>query len=243
MGQPKGCIPHNYRSLVGLKFSRLLVIARVPNTPRGQSRWLCKCECGKEHIVVGSDLNKGHTKSCGCLELEVTSKRSVKDMIGMRFGYYVVISRVPKDPSERRQKQAKWLCRCDCGTERTIKGNSLRTGNSKSCGCKTSVLITRANTKHGHSKGRYVSEYTTWCGMRQRCQNKNSSNYKDYGGRGIKVCDRWSNYQAFLEDVGRKPPGTSLDRIDVNKGYEPGNVRWATAHEQALNKRKRLTCR
>ena len=135
---------------------------------------------------------------------------------------------------------ATWLCRCDCGNEVVVIGNNLKK-EAFSCGCFQKEMAKRAKTTHGkaHSKLHYV-----WVAMKQRCFNPKVKNFKDYGGRGITVCDEWKNdFQAFCDYVSKLPhfgeDGYSLDRINNDGNYEPGNVRWATRTEQNQNRRKR----
>lgn len=128
-----------------------------------------------------------------------------------------------------------FICRCVCGKEVTVKFSNLTSGNSKSCGCRRGESHGEGNHRHGHM----TTEYKIWCRMKDRCLNPKDAAYENYGGRGIAVCERWRlSFTAFLADVGRRPSKKySLDRIDNDKGYEPGNVRWATRQEQAKNSR------
>lgn len=133
-----------------------------------------------------------------------------------------------------------WLCFCDCGGFAVVEATSLASGRSRSCGCKQSaVTIDRNLAMATHGESRRTIEYGAWTAMKARCNNPKYPKYHLYGGRGIRVCDRWANsYEAFLSDMGRRPADkTSLDRINGEKGYDPGNCRWADDFEQNRNRR------
>lgn len=135
-------------------------------------------------------------------------------------------------------KIRKFECRCDCGNLIVVKLNHLRNGNTKSCGCLNDEKRTQPKKiKHYESNHKRTVEYYTWISMKQRCYNSKAKNFKRYGGRGINVCDRWLNsFEYFLEDMGRRPIGHSIDRINNNSNYEPTNCKWSTVIEQANNK-------
>lgn len=162
---------------------------------------------------------------------------NTKDISGKRFGRLLIIG-VSHSEKRARLKGTVlyWKCKCDCGNEVIISGPNLNKGDSHSCGCYHSDLLIAANTKHGFCG---TSEYDIWNGMKQRCENPNSRGYKNYGGRGITVCQEWiESFDAFYAYMGPRPTNLSIDRINNDGNYEPGNCRWATAKEQAQNTRR-----
>ena len=175
MTTPRKNVPR--RDLTGTVFGRLTVLGFSYFNWNRVSYWRCRCECGKERVVDVSSLNKGHTRSCGCLAVDH---------------------------------------------------------------CRASAIARRQG---GIIDGKVTKTYAAWQAMRDRCNNPNIRCWKNYGGRGIKVCPEWTNFKVFLRDMGEAPVGQSLDRIDNDLGYFAANCRWADRHTQNMNRRKSTHCR
>ena len=156
------------------------------------------------------------------------------DLSGMVFGRLTVIRRNGSD----KKGQSMFLCQCSCGEQTTAQGYSIKTGDTKSCGClKKEVVAAGANTRHGMYG---TPTYKSWASMMDRCGNPKHLHYDNYGGRGIKVCLQWQTFAGFYKDMGVRPEGTSLDRTRSNEDYSPVNCKWSTRLEQGRNVRSNV---
>lgn len=186
---------------------------------------------GVKKKTMEKRLRKNNYDLSKCLSKPVN--HNFKDINGKVFGRWTVL----RLDEESKGKVARWVCRCECGTEQSVVGSSLRNGKSESCGC----LVRENNTVHGHARktGDKSRTYATYKSMVQRCTNPEATGYSEYGGRGIDVCSRWlKSFEHFLEDMGERPHNRTLDRIDNDLGYNKENCRWATQSEQTRNSRQ-----
>lgn len=163
---------------------------------------------------------------------------NIEDYIGKRYGRLVVLSEGPIIESKSGKKRSSLNCICDCGKEATVSTKRLKDGTTSSCGCYHKDRQIELKKTHGRS---HTSEYNIWCSMKQRCTDPKLKAFPHYGGRGIKVCSRWlESFENFYEDMGERPKGKSLDRLDNEGNYEKDNCAWRSRIEQANNKRSNV---
>lgn len=226
--------------LTGHKYGRLSVIEQAEThvTPgcRNVYMWRCVCDCGKESIVSNSALRSGDTKSCGCLQRERAHEASFIDISGNRYGRLVAINPI------RKNNGIYWVCKCDCGNTTEVLPQHLNRGLIRSCGCLRKDVSSKKNKKHGMSKTRIYKE---WKGIKERCLNKNNHAYKNYGGRGITICDEWlgeNGFEYFCDWAMQNgyQDNLTIERKDVNGNYCPENCCWIPLGEQALNTRNNV---
>ena len=206
----------------GMRIGNLTVLKELENTQ--EPMWLVICECG--NMLAGADtaLRNYDLHSCGCSDRD-------KDLTGQKFGMMTVLQRMTNNP----YGVPLYLCRCDCGTEKIVRGDYLRKFHKPSCGCINRAIRSKSRRTHGFE---YHPLTPIWRAMMSRCENPNNKDYKHYGGRGITVCERWHKLENFIEDMAPTyKPGLQLDRTDNEKGYSPENCRWVTQQENARNKR------
>lgn len=238
--------PTNFIDLTGQRFGRLTVIGRAEDKTYANKRysvmWLCQCDCGKQVVKSSVLLRKGFSTSCGCDKGEKKIGFH-EDLAGKRYGKLTVVSFIP--PNQRENKNRSWLCRCDCGNMTQVNVTHLKTGHTTSCGCAVVEHIASVNRKYEFVSKRLYAVYKS---MMNRCYNLKAHEYKNYGGRGITVCEEWRGeygYDAFSKwalnssdyDINADRGQCTLDRIDIDKGYSPDNCRWITNKAQQNNKR------
>jgi hypothetical protein len=157
-----------------------------------------------------------------------------ENRIGKKYGRLVVIAKSPRS----WKKKTYWECLCDCGKVCAPRSDALSSGASQSCGCRQKEIAKKLGGWNASNRANRTTTYSAWQHMKSRCSNPKNPDFKHYGGRGIEVCSRWLNsFESFLNDMGKRPEGLSLDRKNTNGGYSPENCRWATAVEQNRNRR------
>lgn len=221
-----------YRKInrVGDRYGKLLVIEEdTKKGNRGQIKWICRCDCGNVTSILTDNLRTGITKSCGCLRNE-----ALIDEVGNKYGGLKVISRVKND--KKNDRQARWLCLCVCGKEKIVNGKDSRSETFTSCGyCNWIIQPIKGKGNSFHPL------FNTWYGILARCYNRDNPSFRYYGQLGIKVYILWydsKNFYTWVEaNLGSRPEGCSLDRINVYGNYEPGNLKWSNSQEQVNNRR------
>ena len=242
--KPKGFVDYT-----GFKTGKVTVLSfdswHIQPSGQRKSKWLCSCECGNEFVAMGSNLKKeGHTTSCGCEKKQTLAKYREKvasgewvpeKLKGQKFGRLTVVEFTRWNRISDDQQVSMWNCLCDCGNSIEMRRSYLHATEVPSCGCHKSEVLSALQTKHGMNG---TPTHRSWSKMKERCYLESYKEKDYYQARGIEVCERWlESFENFFEDMGERPEGTSLDRIDPDKGYDPDNCRWSDLTIQSYNRR------
>lgn len=238
-----GCQPRKDTiQLEGQKFHRLTVLERMEYNPVSHGfMWKCICTCGKECLALANNLVTGKQRSCGCLRTEIIRQEHPElrnNLVGKTFGILFVI----KDVGSLGNNTRLYLCKCDCGKEKVYRSSRLVDGTHIDCGCRkaTEIPPIAIDPRTRQFRGKILA---TLHAMKERCHNPRNPAYRDYGERGITVCDEWRNnpdsFYFWAIKNGWKPKFT-IERIDVNKGYSPENCEWIAPALQIANRRNTI---
>jgi len=232
------------RDYSGERFERLFVIEKDTNPENKREKYWCQCDCGSPiRSVAIADMKVGDAKSCGCLNKEKLIKRNLaglRDLTGLIFNKLTVLHR-DENPIN---KNVHYICKCECGNTKSILGSNLTTGDIQSCGCMGSEKGWTVQVKEVDCYSR-KREYKIWLGIVYRCTYEDNKNFHNYGGRGITVHKEWlecpSKFIDYVKSLENYNNGKrTIDRINNDGNYEPGNLRWATPQEQSQNTRKNV---
>lgn len=241
--------PKGFVDYTGFKTGKVIVLGfhswHVQPSGQRKSKWRCSCECGNEFVAMGSNLRKeGHTTSCGCEMRQIFVKHREKvasgewipeKLNGEKFGRLTVQGFTKWHFTSDGQRVSMWDCLCDCGNSIEMRRSYLMTNEVPSCGCYRTEILTALQTTHGMTNS---PTYKSWLKMKERCYSDSYKEKDYYQDRGIEVCQEWvESFEKFFEDMGERPEGTSLDRIDCNLGYFKENCRWADFTIQSYNRR------
>lgn len=240
----------NTKDMIGFKSGLLTVVEwagyfKLSGGLR-HAQWKCSCECGGEVVSLATNLKKpNHTTSCGCVKKQVLTKHrervesgewTPEKLVGTKFGRLVVLEFTRWHVGNDTQKTSMWNCLCDCGNEKEMRRSYLQTTEIPSCGCYKSEVISENSTKHGMYG---TPTHQTWRKMKERCLSEYYVEKEYYQDQGIDIYPPWIEaFENFYADMGERPEGMTLDRIDGTKGYYPDNCRWADLTIQAYNRKK-----
>lgn len=219
-------LPPRSKDISGATFSSLTAV-RYIGSDNG-AMWLFSCSCGNEVVRRASRVTGGHIRSCGCLS-------AAKRFAGPGLSSGEVVGKITAvRPVGKKGHNVVFECLCQCGRSFTALASNIISGNTKSCGCHRRAVSSAKARKHGLSD---AALYGLWSNMMRRCYDEKNEAFKNYGARGILVCERWHNFANFYADMGERPKGKSLERKNNSEGYSPENCAWVTRQEQARNTR------